>query len=138
MAMTAVQMGLAAAQQQAGLASEKADAKAQAAQIRAAQQVEERARRERLRRALAAQRARFGGQGVTGSGSANAVLQGLAAAADREAADSNLLAGIRLDRLDTRLSGGSRHNLLAASQPYSRLALGALQRNLQNTSLLEG
>ncbi len=138
LAMAALQVGMTAAQQKAQQAAEKADAKFQSAQIRAAQAVDERTRRERLRQALASQRAQFGARGLGGSGSASAVLAGLAEESDRQALDAAGLADYRVGRLQAQLSSSSRRSLLAASQPYSRIAFGLVQRNLQTTPLLEG
>jgi hypothetical protein len=136
-AMAALQMGVTMAQQKATYAAQKGEAKTKAAQIQLAQDVDARDRQERLRRALAAQRARFGGQGLSASSSANAVLEGLAAEANREQAGANALAQGRVDQLGSALASAQRKNLLAAAQPYNRLAFNVLQRNLDTHPLLE-
>jgi hypothetical protein len=138
LAMAALQAGMTAAQQQAARSAERADAKFQTAQIRAAQDVDERARRARLRQALASQRAQFAARGLNASGSASAVLAGLAEESDRQALDAAGLADSRIGRLQAQLATSGRRSLLAASQPYSRIAFGAIQRNLQTAPLLDG
>jgi hypothetical protein len=135
--MAAVQMGLSVAQQKAAYAGQKAEAKAQADQIRQARDIDQRLRQERLRRVLASQRARFGAQGVGGSSSADAVLRGLIGEAERQNADSAALADHRLDRLDLQLANSRRSSLLATAQPYTRTAFNLVQRNLQTTPLLD-
>ncbi len=138
LAMAALQVGMTAAQQEASRSAQKADAKFQTAQIRAAQEVDDRSRRERLRQALATQRARYGASGLNDSGSASAVLAGLAEESDRQALDAAGLADARIGRLQAQLATSNRTSLLAASQPYSRIAFGLVQRNLQTSPLLEG
>lgn len=138
LAMAALQVGMTAAQQEASRSAQKADAKFQRAQIRAAQEVDDRSRRERLRQALATQRARYGASGLNDSGSASAVLAGLAEESDRQALDAAGLADARIGRLQAQLATSNRTSLLAASQPYSRIAFGLVQRNLQTSPLLEG
>lgn len=136
-AMAALQMGVSMAQQKASYAAQKGETKARVAQIQQAQEIDARDRQERLRRALAAQRARFGAQGVSSSGSANAVLEGLAAEANREQIEADALAETRIQQLGSELASAQRKNLLAAVQPYNRLAFSALQRNLDTHPLLE-
>lgn len=136
-AMAALQMGVTLAQQKASYADQKGEAKARAAQIQQAQDIDARDRQERLRRALAAQRAKFGAQGLSGSGSAYAVLEGLAAEANREQAEANALAQTRIQQLGSEFASAQRKNLLAAAQPYNRLAFNVLQRNLNTNHLLE-
>lgn len=138
LAMAALQVGMTAAQQQAARSAEKADAKFQTAQIRAAQDIDERTRRARLRQALASQRAQFAARGINASGSAGAVLAGLAEESDRQALDAAGLADTRVGRLQAQLAASGRRSLLAASQPYSRIAFGTIQRNLQTAPLLDG
>ncbi|MDS4074240.1 MAG: hypothetical protein RKL24_13830, partial [Defluviicoccus sp.] len=117
--------------------AQKGETKARVAQIQQAQEIDARDRQERLRRALATQRARFGAQGVSSSGSSNAVLEGLAAEANREQIEANALAETRIQQLGSELASAQRKNLLAAVQPYNRLAFSALQRNLDTHPLLE-
>jgi len=72
-AMSAMQLGMDMAQQNAAQAQAKAEAQAQTQQIQQTQAIQSRERQEQLRRALATQRARFGAQGIGGDGSAAAV-----------------------------------------------------------------
>ena len=136
-AMAALQMGVSMAQQKASYAAQKGEAKARAAQIQQAQDIDARDRQERLRRALATQRARFGAQGLSASSSADAVQEGLAAEANREAVEANALAQTRIQQLGSELASAQRKNLLTATQPYNRLAFSALQRNLNTNPLFE-
>lgn len=91
--------GLGMIQQQSQAdAQQSAAAAQQAAELRQTYQqqaVEDRRRREQLKKDQAAQRARFGAQGV-GGGSAQAVLDGLRARSDQEAADSRSILNARL------------------------------------------
>lgn len=137
-AMAALQTGMTMAQQKASYAAQKGEAKARAAQIQQAQDIDIRQRQERLRRALATQRAIFGSRGLSTSASANAVLGGLAAEAHRDMQDAADLAEARVEQIGSQLASAQRRNLLAATQPYNRLAFSALQRNLETHPLLEG
>lgn len=134
-ALTAMQVSMEGSQAKAQDKAMRANADAQSAQLRYAQQVDEADRRERLRRAIATQRARFGAQGLSSSGSATAVLSGLAAEADREATASANLTSLRLNALDQQVDG--RRSLLEASSPRNRLAFTLLQRGLRSSSLIE-
>lgn len=84
----------------------KAQASAQAAaydalrnQILETRRIEERREKERLRRDLAAKRARFGAGGVGGGGSASAVLAGLTEASRQRLAEGRRLDALSLSRL---------------------------------------
>ena len=136
-AMSVLQMGLEAAQKNGQMAAAEADAQYRTEQIRQAQRVEERQRRDRLRRALATQRSRFGAQGVGAGGSAQAVLAGLAAEADQENADTRALASSRINRTDDQLAWSRRRNLLEASRPANRMAFGLLQQGFRTLPLLD-
>ena len=133
-ALTAMQISMEKSQEKAKKDAESANANAQSAQIRYAQQLEQSDRRDKLRRAIATQRARFGAQGLSSSGSAAAVLSGLAAEADQDAAASENLASLRLDSLNQQAE--QRRNLLDASSPRNRLAFSLLQRGLRSNSLI--
>ncbi|MCP5364895.1 MAG: hypothetical protein H6905_06685 [Hyphomicrobiales bacterium] len=137
-AMAALQIGLNAAEQQSAMDARKADAKARAAQISVQQEVSDRERRERLRRALATQRARFGSRGIAQTGSASAVLGGLAAEAARQSGDAASLASARAEIINTGLDNAADQSLLITTRPANRLAMNLLQRNLNSNSLLEG
>ena len=67
-AMSALQLGLDAAQQNSAQAQAKAETRAQVMQIQQTQEIAAGQRRDQLRRALATQRARFGAQGIAAGG----------------------------------------------------------------------
>lgn len=103
-ALAALQTGISsvrqnAADKQARRATE-AEYQARANEIAIAQDAEARDRNERMRRALARQRAMFGGSGVTSSGgSANALLSGLVSETEAQDQESRRLYDQRLNRL---------------------------------------
>jgi hypothetical protein len=137
-AMSALQLGLDAAQQNSAQAEAKAEARAQERQIQQTQEIAARQRRDQLRRALATQRARFGAQGIAaGGGSAEAALGGLEAEAAREEADAQSLNELRIGRLNEQLDWQRRRNLLDASSPRYRTAFSLVQRSLRSVPLLE-
>lgn len=136
-AMTALQMGLETAQQRTQAQAQKADARRQAEQVRLTQEANERQRRDRLRRVLATQRARFASQGIGEGGSAQAVLGGLASEAERENAEGRALASSRISRINDELEWSRRRSLLEASRPANRLAFGLVQRGFRTLPLLE-
>ena len=136
-AMSVLQMGFEAAQKGNQAAAQEANARGQTEQIRQTQQIEERQRRDRLRRNLATQRARFGAQGIGGGGSSQAVLAGLAAEAEQQNADSRALAATRINRINDQLAWSRKTNLLEASRPGNRMAFGLLQQGFRNVPLLE-
>jgi hypothetical protein len=137
-AMSALQLGLDAAQQSNAQAEAKAEARAQAEQLRQTQDIAARRRRDQLRRALATQRARFGAQGIAaGGGSAEAAIGGLEAEAAREEADAQSLSALRLGRLNDELDWQRRRNLLDASSSRYRTAFSLVQRSLRSVPLLE-
>lgn len=108
-------------------------ANARIAQVRKTEAIEERRRRERLRQALATQRARFGAQGLAGGGSADAVLGGLTADTDRDIGDSRALTAMRIDDINRSLAQSRRRNLLETNQ---KLALGAFREAAPYLNLL--
>jgi hypothetical protein len=90
---------------------------------RAAQEIDARRRRERLKRALATQRARFGAQGVGIGGSSGAVLGGLIKRSEDENRDAATLN-------DLRLAGRRRQNLLEQSAAQKRLAFDLFRKGI--------
>ena len=127
------------------LAAQGVDAQWQVDQIRQAQQIDERQRRDRLRRALATQRARFGAEGIGTGGSAQAVLAGLAAEAERENSDDRAMATARINRINDQYDWKRRKfvletpraNLLEASRPKNQSNFNLLRGALRTLSLLE-
>lgn len=84
-------------------------------------------RRAALRRAVARQRAQFGGSGLTGGdGSAEAVLLGLFEETERDRADSARLDTLRNAALDQSLNGQRALNVLQRTQLQERQALARL------------
>ena len=136
-AMSVLQMGFEAEQARNKMAAQEANARAQTEQIRQNQIIEERKRRDRIRRALATQRARFGAQGIGSGGSSQAVLAGLAAEAEQEHADSRAQTSSRISQINDQLAWSRRKNLLEASRPGNRMAFGLLQQGFRNVPLLE-
>jgi hypothetical protein len=147
-AMSVMQLGAQSAQrkqqmshqnQQAELAraTQEAQARAQIEQIQQSGQTNERQRREALRRALATQRARFGAQGLGAGGSADAVLAGMAAEAQREGGEARDLAQMRINQIRNQVAWQNRKNLLDASQFASRSAFNLVQQGLRTVPLLE-
>lgn len=137
-AMSALQIGMEAAQRGAQQQQAKAEAAAQAQQITTTQAISARERQDQLRRALATQRARFGAQGLLStSGSARAVISGLEEDAERDDADSRLLTDLRLDRLNDQVDWQRRRSLLDASMPAYRSAFTMLQRGVRSVPLIE-
>ena len=136
-AMSVLQMGLEAEQARNQMAAQEANARAQTEQIRQNQIIEERKRRDHLRRALATQRARFGAQSIGSGGSSQALLAGLAAEAEQENAESRAQASSRISQINDQLAWSRRKNLLEASRPGNRMAFGLLQQGFRNVPLLE-
>jgi len=134
-AMTALQYGMDSAQQKATRAARKSETVTQINQLRYAQQIEDRDRRDRLRRAVAAQRARFGSQGIASSGTANAVLGGLAAETDQQIATAGEMTALRVNKVIDDSS--RRRSLLEASSPKSRLSFSLMQKGLRTIPLIE-
>jgi hypothetical protein len=137
-AMSALQLGIDAAQQNSAQAEAKAEARAQERQIQQTREMAARQRRDQLRRALATQRARFGAQGIAaGGGSAEAAIGGLEAEAAREEADAQNLSELRIGRLNDQLDWQRRRNLLDASSSRYRTAFSLVQRSLRSVPLLD-
>lgn len=129
-ALSALQIGISAAQQErradAANAAAKADARAKIAQMQAAQAADERERKARLQRALATQRARLGAQGLGSGGSTDALLAGLTKESKESALGQRQLNELRIDHLNAQASAQRRNNLLdlADSRANSALRLG--------------
>jgi hypothetical protein len=136
--MTAIGFGLNVVQRQrqagAARAQIEAEAAANAAEVEAQRTAAARERDARLRRSLAAQRARFAASGLDpAQGSAAAVLDGLVAEAEREAEQDSDQVNSRLGLLERRRR--RRLDLLAADR--ERTALDIFRRALPTRSLLD-
>ena len=106
------QFAIAAAMTAASVAQQQMQAKRQAKQIEVQrrqqvgaiqeqQSIENRRRREELRKAQATQRARFAGSGISAdSGSASSLLSGLARQVDEAIVDQNALNQLRIDDIN--------------------------------------
>jgi hypothetical protein len=129
-ALSALQIGIGAAQQErradAANAAAKADARAKVAQLQLAEAADERERKARLQRALATQRARLGAQGLGASGSTDAVLAGLTKESSLSGLDQRRLSSLRVDQINAQASAQRRNNLLdlADARTTSALRLG--------------
>jgi hypothetical protein len=134
-AMTALQYSVDSAQQKAAKAAQKSETAASIQQVRYLQQVEDQARRDRLRRAIAAQRARFGAQGLSASGTANAVLGGLAAETDKAIAADNSVTALRVNKLLDESS--RRRSLLEASNPQNQMTFSLFQKGIRTIPLID-
>jgi hypothetical protein len=85
---------------------------------------EERQRQAALKRAVAAQRASFGAQGVgSGDGSSEAVLLGLFDESDDERKDRERLDTLRYTALDQGISSGVNQDMLQLTQLQQRQKL---------------
>lgn len=140
-AMSALQIGFDAAQrsQRAKLekSAQRAQAQDQVEQLRRKQEIERRQRAQDLKRAVAAQRARFGARGLPGGGSAEAVIAGLAAEAQRSDKDSRSLAGLRIGQINSDTDYAVRKSLLNATQPTYASTFAAVQKGLRNLPLFD-
>jgi hypothetical protein len=138
-AMSALQLGMDSAQQDASRQQAKAEAQAQTQQIQQTQQVQSQQRQDQLRRALATQRARFGAQGIAATGgSVDATLAGLQAEADRDEANAQSLNSLRISRINNQADWQGRKSLFDVSSQQYRTAFSIMQRGLNSTSLLGG
>jgi hypothetical protein len=118
LAALAVSTGLAAIQKQAAAKQQAAQVETQrrqqVAQITQQQEIETKRRREQLRQAQAAQRARFAGGGINASsGSASSLLSGLARQVDEAIADSSNVNKLRIDGINSA-AAAQRSSLLSA------------------------
>ena len=128
MAIPALKMGLGAAQQKNEQAAREANSRSRMEQIQNSQKVDERRRREQLKHALAARRARFGAQRISSSGSADAVLAGLAMEAERQDAEQRALSNNRISLLNDQASYSRRKNLLDSYGSLSQSAVSLIQK----------
>jgi len=129
MAIPALKMGLGAAQQKNEQAAREANSRSRMEQIQNSQKVDERRRREQLKHALAARRARFGAHGISSSGSADAVLAGLAMEAERQDAEQRALSNNRISLLNDQASYSRRKNLLDSYGSLSQSAVSLIQKH---------
>lgn len=140
-AMSALQIGFDAAQRNQRAKVEKsaqrAHAQDQIEQLRRKQETERRQRAQDLKRAIAAQRARFGARGLPVGGSAEAVLAGLAAEAERSNTDSRALANLRIGQLNTDSNYAARKGLLNATQPTYASTFDVIQKGLRRLPLFD-
>ena len=136
MAIPAMKMGLSSAHQANDQAARDANTRSRIEQIQNAQKLDERRRREQLKHALATRRARFGAQGISSSGSADAVLAGLATEAQRQDTEERNLAKNRINLLRDQSSYSKRKSLLDSYGALSQTALGLIQRQPPRSSLI--
>lgn len=137
-AMTALQVGMDVSRRRSESDAARKDVASQAKQVRYAQLSDEQDRRERLRRAIATERARMAARGVSPlTGSSAAILSGLVANASRETTRDKTIADMRIGRLNDRQDSTSNRNLLISEMPKYRSAFSLLQRGTQQSSLLD-
>jgi len=99
-------------------------------QIAASRQIEDRRRKDQLRRDKAARRARFGALGVSANGgSAAAVLRGLSTRSLLENQDRNRLSDIRLRGMRQGFASRQRRNLLEVRNDFLDRTTKFLDRN---------
>lgn len=139
-ALSALQIGISAAQQErradAANDAAKADAKAKIAQMQLAEAADERERKARLQRAVATQRARLGAQGLGAGGSTDALLAGLTKESTQSAVDQRRLNDLRIDQINSQLSTQRRNNLLDLSDYRTNSAL-RLGKVMSKTNILD-
>jgi hypothetical protein len=138
--LSAVQLGVDSVQrgQQAEAAArlQQEQARYQIEQVRRTQSIEDQRRRQALKEALATQRARFGGQGTGHGSSADAVLAGLVAEAEREADFSEQLSSSKIQNINTRNYLQQKRDLLDYAQPNLRNAFSMLRSGIQRVPLI--
>lgn len=139
-ALSALQIGINAAQQErradAADAAAKSDAKARIAQMQVAQATDERERKARLQQALATQRARLGAQGLGGGGSTDALLAGLTKESTLSAQDQRKLNDLRMDYMNAQVNTQRRNNLLDLADYRANAAL-RLGKTISRTNILD-
>lgn len=128
MAIPAMKMGLTAAQQSNEQAALDANSRSKINQIEQSQRIDERRRRAALKRALAERKARFGAQGISPGGSAEAVLAGLATEAEHQDAEERSLARTRINLINDQSAYAKRRSLLASYGTLSQNALSLIPR----------
>ena len=132
-------MQIAQQKQQAELAraTEEAQARGQIEQLQQSVQASERQRQNAIKRALATQRARYGAQGIGTGGSADAVLAGMAAEAERETREARKAAQLRINQIREQGAWQNTKNLLDTSQFANRSAFNLVQQSLRTVPLLD-
>jgi hypothetical protein len=139
-ALSALQMGIAAAQQErqadAAHAAAKADAKARISQMKVAESADDRQRQDRLRRTLASQRAAFAARGLGSGGSADAVLAGLSREAAITAAEQHQLNDLRVGQITRQLDWQRRRSLLDLADSKTNAALNFMRTTAKRSDLL--
>lgn len=126
-------------QAKAQRSAQQADVQSRVNQIRHTQAIEEKRRREKLRQAMAQQRARFGGQGLSATGgSAKAVLAGLKNRTESEIADARSYGNLQIGQINRGLAGRRRLSLLQESQDHARNAFDLFRKGARAISLLGG
>ncbi len=132
---TVASMKQARSQAKAQAAAQARAANAQRQQILETRKIEERQEKKRLRRELAAKRARFGAGGVGTGGSAAAVLSGLTAASNQRLADRRRLENLTLSQLDSPTSPGP--SLFEEGLGLATGLLGQFEGQLPKISLFD-
>jgi hypothetical protein len=109
----------------------QAQANARTAAINRAREIEERKKREALKRISATQRANFAARGTGGrGGSAEAVLSGLAKPYESDIENSRLIANDQISQIQNNLNHSKRVNLLEASSPVRQFLYNNLRKQL--------
>lgn len=115
--------------------SQQADAQVQ--QARQTQALDQDDRRDRLRRTLATQAARFGAQGIASSGgSAEALLSGMQADNDRQDVEEEAVTSSKIANIESQADWQRRRNLLSAAKPDYKSSFSLMQLGLRSVSLL--
>lgn len=117
--------------------SAQAQANHEISQLRQAQAIRDRQRREGLNRALATQRARFGAQGVGAGGSARAVLDGLNAESTRAGADEASGVASRVADINANVLNLRRRNLLERQTLINDRIFDEVRKRVPVLSLLD-
>lgn len=129
---TAIGMQQARSQTKARNRAAQARADAQVKQLKTSQQIEERRRKEGLKRNLATQRARFGASGVGGvGGSSDALLRGLSDQTEREIKDRNRLNLLQTNSIYTNLANSKRLNLLESNRKIGSSLFGLAEQGVK-------
>ena len=118
------------AAQDAAISKQEIAEKAQAA---------EKVRRDALKRAVARQRAQFGGRGIaSGDGSSEAVLLGLFEESEAERVSRERLDQLKVQAIDQNLAQQSRVNTLQRTQTAARNSLSNQSNTLDDISTILG
>lgn len=114
----------------------QSQAESQVRQIKSAQEIEARRERDRLKRAMATQRARYGASGVGGTGgSSRALLQGLVDDTEEGITDMRKTNQMKIDDIYRDLSHRRRRSLLDRRSAATGLALDLARQG--TSSLLD-